>query len=52
MRAVCMRYLGNHDEALATLTRLQKDNPLFSRAFQEEGHLQMARVDYDAALKA
>ncbi|MDG1442989.1 MAG: sulfotransferase [Pseudomonadales bacterium] len=52
MKAVCMRYLGRHDEALLTLTELQKDNPLFSRAFQEEGHLQVARVDQAAALKA
>ncbi|MFT7218821.1 MAG: tetratricopeptide (TPR) repeat protein [Candidatus Azotimanducaceae bacterium] len=52
MHAVCLRYLGRHDEALSTLTRLQKDFPLFSRAFQEEGHLQMARADVDAALRA
>jgi len=52
MQAVCLRYIGNHDKALSTLARLQSDFPLFSRAFQEEGHLQMARADQDAAAKA
>lgn len=52
MQAVCLRYIGQHDKALLTLTRLQRDFPLFSRAFQEEGHLQMARADQGAALKA
>jgi tetratricopeptide (TPR) repeat protein len=52
MHGVCLRYLGQFDEALLTLSQLQKDFPLFSRAFQEEGHLQMARADRDAALKA
>ena len=52
MQAVCMRYLGEFDRALETLTRLQLSFPLFSRAFQEAGHLQVARKDHDAALKA
>jgi len=52
MQAVCLRYLGLYEEALSTLNRLQSNFPLFSRAFQEEGHLQMARTDPDAALKA
>jgi len=52
MQAVCLRYLGRLEEALLSLTRLQKGFPLFSRAFQEEGHLQMARADYDSALRA
>ncbi len=52
MHAVCLRYLGHLDDAFLGLTRLQKDFPLFSRAFQEEGHLQVARADVDAALRA
>jgi len=52
MQAVCLRYLGQYEAALSTLNLLQNKFPLFSRAFQEEGHLQMARTDPDAALKA
>ena len=52
MQAVCLRYLGQNEAALSTLSLLQNKFPLFSRAFQEEGHLQMARNDPDAALKA
>jgi tetratricopeptide (TPR) repeat protein len=52
MQAVCLRYLGQYEQALSTLGILQNKFPLFSRAFQEEGHLQMARTDPDSALKA
>jgi tetratricopeptide (TPR) repeat protein len=52
MQAVCQRYLGQYEKALSTLSLLQNKFPLFSRAFQEEGHLQMARTDPDSALKA
>ena len=52
MQAVCLRYLGRLDEALTQILQLQRGNPLFSRAFQEEGHLQIALSDTDAALRA
>jgi tetratricopeptide (TPR) repeat protein len=52
MRAVCLRYLSEYDPALETLKHLQTRHPLFSRAFQEEGHLHMARKDADNALRA
>jgi tetratricopeptide (TPR) repeat protein len=52
MQAVCLRYLGQYEQALSTLGILQNKFPLFSRAFQEEGHLQIARIDPDSALKA
>ncbi|MFT4677902.1 MAG: tetratricopeptide (TPR) repeat protein, partial [Candidatus Azotimanducaceae bacterium] len=46
------RYLGQYEQAISTLGILQNKFPLFSRAFQEEGHLQIARIDPDSALKA
>ncbi|MFT6644073.1 MAG: tetratricopeptide (TPR) repeat protein [Patiriisocius sp.] len=52
MQAVCLRYLGQYEQAISTLGILQNKFPLFSRAFQEEGHLQIARIDPDSALKA
>lgn len=39
MAAVCARYLDQHDEAFAYLSRLKAAAPDFGRAFQEEGHL-------------
>jgi len=52
MRAVCLRYLKQYEPALQTLKKLQAAHPLFSRAFQEEGHLHMARLDAENALRA
>ncbi|MFT4677697.1 MAG: hypothetical protein ACI831_001701, partial [Candidatus Azotimanducaceae bacterium] len=48
MQAVCLRYLGQYEQAISTLGILQNKFPLFSRAFQEEGHLQIARIDPDS----
>jgi tetratricopeptide (TPR) repeat protein len=36
--AVCQRYLRRIPEALATLERLEKSHPTYSRLFQERGH--------------
>lgn len=52
MRAVCLRYLNQFDLALETLKSLQQRHPLFSRAFQEEGHLHLAQKDAPNALRA
>ncbi|MEJ2256796.1 MAG: tetratricopeptide repeat protein, partial [Woeseiaceae bacterium] len=38
MSAVCHRYKGDHETALAFLERLKQDNPEHGRAHQEEGH--------------
>jgi tetratricopeptide (TPR) repeat protein len=54
--AVCQRYLGQVPEALATLDRLEKLFPNYSRLFQERGHClvtqRAAPSAIDAFLKA
>lgn len=52
MRAVCQRYSNKLEEALLTLTDLQRRFPLFGRAFQEEGHLRLQRKELEPALVA
>jgi len=46
-KAVAERYLGAHDDALATLERLKSQAPDHARARQEEGHVfrAMGRLD-------
>lgn len=52
MKAVCQRYLGDHDKALATIDQLKSLSPDFGRAHQEEGHIFKAKGDNEAALAA
>ena len=50
--AVCNRYLGRLDEAGDALDRLLRARPEYGRAFQERGHLLLARGDTGGALTA
>lgn len=52
LRAVCQRYLGQLDEALATLDALQHEHPEHARSWQERGHLERRRGQPQAALAA
>jgi tetratricopeptide (TPR) repeat protein len=52
MAAVCQRFGGRVDDALATLARLERAHPTYSRLFQERGHCQVAARDPGAALEA
>lgn len=50
--AVAARYLSQFGNAAEYLTRLHAVTPEYGRAWQEEGHLALARGDADAALNA
>jgi tetratricopeptide (TPR) repeat protein len=52
MIAVSQRYLKKIPEALATLERLQRHHPRFSRLFQERGHCYVAMRDAPRAIDA
>lgn len=52
MLAVCQRYLKQHDEALETLASLKAAQPGYGRAFQEEGHVRLARGQANLAAEA
>jgi tetratricopeptide (TPR) repeat protein len=52
MMAVCQRYLGRVPDALATLVRLEKWHPKFSRLFQERGYCYAARREAEPAIQA
>jgi tetratricopeptide (TPR) repeat protein len=52
MMAVCQRYLDRVPDALATLARLEKWHPKFSRLFQERGYCHVARREAEPAIKA
>ncbi|PLW83873.1 hypothetical protein CWI75_00485 [Kineobactrum sediminis] len=52
MAAVCHRYLRQFDDAARCLEQLKILSPDFGRAHQEEGHLQRAMGNEDAALNA
>jgi len=52
MMAVCQRYLGRVPDALATLARLEKWHPKFSRLFQERGYCHVARREAEPAIQA
>ena len=52
MAAVNRRYLGQADEALLVLARLESAHPTYSRLFQERGHCHAARTDPASALNA
>lgn len=52
MAAVAARYLGKLDMAGDFLARLHAAMPEYGRAWQEEGHLALARGDKQAALEA
>ncbi|MFT4518507.1 MAG: tetratricopeptide (TPR) repeat protein [Halioglobus sp.] len=50
--AVSQRYLKKNREALASLAKLQALNPGYGRAWQEQGHVQLALGDKQEAVKA
>ena len=52
MTAVSHRYLNRIPEALATLDRLERHHPTFSRLFQERGHCYVAMRDAPRAIEA
>jgi tetratricopeptide (TPR) repeat protein len=52
MMAVSLRYLKKIPEALATLERLERHHPAFSRLFQERGHCHVAMRDASGAIDA
>ncbi|MEP2102385.1 MAG: sulfotransferase [Parasphingorhabdus sp.] len=52
MKAVCERYLGKYDTALASVDRLKGLSPDFGRAYQEEGHIFKAMGDDERAMTA
>ncbi|KEO88498.1 hypothetical protein EH30_03715 [Erythrobacter sp. JL475] len=52
MAAVAARYLGRFDEASRHLSSLHSAMPEYGRAWQEEGHLALAKGDNQAALSA
>lgn len=52
MKAVCERYLGRADAALASVDRLKSLSPDFGRAHQEEGHIFRTMGDFASALVA
>ena len=52
MTAVNQRYLGQIDDALATLDRLETFHGRYSRLYQERGHCFVARKDATPAIEA
>ncbi len=50
--AVCQRYLQRIPDALATLERLEKIHPDYSRLFQERGHCYVALRQAEPAIQA
>ncbi|MEH6661648.1 MAG: hypothetical protein V7679_08380, partial [Parasphingorhabdus sp.] len=52
IKAVCERYLGHFDTALASIDLLKTLSPDFGRAHQEEGHISKARGDFESAMIA
>jgi len=52
MKAVCERYLGHADAALASVDLLKTLSPDFGRAHQEEGHIFKAKGDLESAMIA
>lgn len=50
--AVACRYLSQHDEAARYLGQLHQTMPEYGRAWQEEGHLALAKGDRARALDA
>ena len=52
MAAVCARYEGRHEDALAHLSELKAAAPDYGRAWQEEGHLRRKMGDAPGALNA
>ncbi|MFQ5608646.1 MAG: sulfotransferase [Woeseiaceae bacterium] len=52
MSAVCQRYKGNFDSALAILRKLKDVSPEYGRAHQEEGHAYRDMGRFDDAVRA
>lgn len=52
MKAVCERYSGHTDKALASVNQLKNLSPDFGRAYQEEGHILRAKGDDESAIAA
>ncbi|GAB4193596.1 MAG: tetratricopeptide repeat-containing sulfotransferase family protein [Wenzhouxiangellaceae bacterium] len=52
LRAVCQRYLSQHEQALETLSSLQQTAPEYARCYQEAGHCYRQMNDANAAIRA
>ncbi|MEX0298569.1 MAG: tetratricopeptide repeat protein, partial [Kordiimonas sp.] len=52
MKAVCLRYKGEHTDSFAVLQKIKVLEPEFGRAFQEEGHLYLAGSKKEQAISA
>ena len=52
LRAVALRYEGDHDGAQQALSDLKATSPEYGRGHQEEGHLHFTRGAFDKALNA
>ena len=52
LTAICQRYLARIPEALATLERLERHHPRFSRLFQERGHCHVVLKEAPKAIDA
>jgi predicted Zn-dependent protease len=50
--AVCQRYLGRIEDALATLTELEQLHPDYPRLYQERGHCYVQLRVADSAIRA
>jgi tetratricopeptide (TPR) repeat protein len=50
VKAVCLRYLKDFDQAFIVLQDLKDREPEFGRAYQEEGHLRLAQNKKSEAL--
>ncbi len=50
--AIAQRYLGRIDEALKTLTRLERHHPSFSRLYEERGHCFVGMKQAPPAIEA
>jgi tetratricopeptide (TPR) repeat protein len=50
--AIAQRYLGRIDEALKTLTRLERHHPRFSRLYEERGHCFVGMKQAPPAIEA
>ncbi len=52
LKAVSQRYLGRHQDALASLAQLEEIHPAYSRLFQERGHCHAALRAVEPAIEA
>ena len=52
MKVVSERYTNNFDDALGTLKQLKSLSPEYGRAYQEEGHIYLAKGNHTRALRS